>query len=128
MTAAAPVAEPFASAPLAGGPVAELFASAPTASSSPVRLTRRGRLVVLALLVVFFGAVAALLALPSQAAAPAGPARVVVVQPGDSLWTIVERYRPGADPVRAMEELSRANDLPGSTLYPGEELTLPANW
>ncbi len=82
----------------------------------------------LALLVVLAGAVAALVALPSQAAAPAGPPRVVVVQPGDSLWTIVEEYRSGADPVRAMDQLGRANGLTGTTLYAGEELTLPAGW
>jgi LysM repeat protein len=93
-----------------------------------VRLTRRGRIVVLAVLVVLAAGVAGLLALPSQAAAPAGTPRVVVVQPGDSLWTIIERYRPGADPVRAVEELRRANGLSGSTLQPGVELTLPARW
>lgn len=95
---------------------------------TPVRLTRRGRMVVLAFLVLLAGAVAALVALPSQAAAPAPPPRVVVVQPGDSLWTIVGRYRAGADPVRAMDELRRANGLTGTTLYAGEELTLPAGW
>jgi len=94
----------------------------------PVRLTRRGRLVVLAALIVLAGAIAAFAALPSQAADPATPPRVVVVQPGDSLWSIVERYRPGADPVRAVDELIRANDLPGTTIYAGEELTLPSKW
>jgi LysM repeat protein len=91
-------------------------------------LTRRGRLVLLALLIVLVGSLTAAVALPSQAAAPAGPARVVVVQPGDSLWTVAQRYRPGADPVRAMDELARANGLTGSTLQPGEELTLPTGW
>ena len=94
----------------------------------PVRLTRRGRLVVLAALIVLAGAIAAFAALPSQAADPATPPRVVVVQPGDSLWSIVERYRPGADPVRAVDELIRVNKLPGTTIYAGEELTLPSKW
>ncbi len=109
-------------------PVRAVHGGAVAGRRAPVRLTRRGRLVVLTLLVLLFGAVTALVALPSQAAGPAAPTRVVVVQPGDSLWTIVDRYRSGADPVRAMDELSRANGLSGSTLYPGEELTLPANW
>jgi LysM domain len=94
----------------------------------PVRLTRRGRMVVLAALVVLAGAIAALAALPSQAADPAAPAHIVVVRPGDSLWSIVERYHPGADPVRAVDELIRVNHLPGTTIYAGEELTLPSKW
>jgi LysM repeat protein len=126
----APPARPPVAAPPSGCDVPASGGRVPVRPirRAPVRLTRRGRLVLLALLIVLVGSLTAAVALPSQAAAPAGPARVVVVQPGDSLWTIAERYRPGVDPVRAMDELSRANGLTGSTLQPGEQLTLPTDW
>jgi hypothetical protein len=100
----------------------------PAARRSPIRLTRRGRVVIMAILVLLAAAIAALAAIPSQAAAPAAPPRVVVVHPGESLWTIVERYHAGADSVRAVKELRAVNHLAGSTVYPGEELTLPPRW
>ena len=50
----------------------------------------------------------------------------MVVRPGESLWTIVERYQRGRDPFAAIEEIRRLNRLADYTVYPGEELTLPA--
>ena len=50
---------------------------------------------------------------------------VVVVQPGDTLWSIATWLDPGADPRRLVDELS---DLTGSTtLQPGQRLVIPAN-
>jgi len=93
---------------------------------APVRLTRRGRVVALVLLVCLTGGTAALAASASDAAAPPAQGRTVVVRPGESLWTIVERYQRGRDPFAAIEEIRRLNRLADYTVYPGEELTLPA--
>ena len=49
---------------------------------------------------------------------------IVVVRPGDTLWSIVERYRPGADPRPLVDELSAARD--GAPLVVGETIRLPA--
>jgi hypothetical protein len=49
---------------------------------------------------------------------------MVVVQPGDTLWSIVGSYRPGADPRPLVDELSAARD--GAPLVPGETIRLPA--
>lgn len=91
-----------------------------------VRLTRRGRLVLLALLLVLTGVVGVLVAASTgEAAAPAGPAPTVVVQPGDTLWSIAARYAPGPDPFRTIEQIRQLNGLYGYTVQPGETLMLP---
>ena len=90
-----------------------------------VRLTRRGRAVVvlLALLLAGFGAVLA--APASQAADPAGPAPTMVVRSGDTLWSIATRYAPGADPFVTIDEIRRLNGLSGYMVPVGVRLTLP---
>jgi hypothetical protein len=90
-----------------------------------VRLTRRGRAVLwlVALLVTGLGLVLA--APASEAADPAGPERTVVVQPGDTLWSIAQRYAPGGDPFTTIDEIRRLNGLTGYTIQAGEKLTLP---
>jgi len=102
------------------GPVA-----ARRAGSGRVRLTRRGRVVVLTLLLVIAGLGVTLAASASRAAAPAGPAPTTVVRPGDTLWSVAERHVPATDPFRAIEEIRRLNGLPDYTIHPGQTLTLP---
>ena len=52
-------------------------------------------------------------------------AGVVLVQPGDTLWSIATWLGPGRDPRRLVDELS---DLTGSTtLQPGQRLVIPAS-
>jgi nucleoid-associated protein YgaU len=52
--------------------------------------------------------------------------RQVVVQPGDTLWGLAERYAPaGTDPRRWAAEVERLNGLPGGRLLAGQVLLLP---
>ena len=61
-----------------------------------------------------------------HAAAPAVPPRAVVVQPGDSLWSLGQRYAPaGTDLRRWVFEVERLNDLHHAALVAGEELRVP---
>jgi hypothetical protein len=93
----------------------------------PVRLTRRGRVVLLALLLLLSGMVAVLVAASTgDAATPAGPAPSVVVQPGDTLWSIAARYAPGPDPFGTIEQIRQLNGLDGYTVHAGQRLQLPA--
>ena len=93
------------------------------------RLTRRGRFVVVALLVALLLAAFSLGRIrTTEAATGAGaPGRVevVTVQPGESLWGIAERIAPGQDPRGVVEQIRRLNELPGSALQAGQQLLLP---
>ena len=90
-----------------------------------LRMTRRGRLVVmgLALLVVLLpGAWRAM-----ATAQVEGPATVAVtVQPGDTLWGIAAAIDPGADPRALIAEIRELNGLAQSGLVPGQVLVVPA--
>ncbi|HZP28234.1 MAG TPA: hypothetical protein VFC99_04735 [Acidimicrobiia bacterium] len=54
---------------------------------------------------------------------PISPSSVVVVRDGDTLWSIVERARPGEDPRPIVDALSATRD--GAPLQPGETVRLP---
>jgi len=100
-----------------------------TAHPAPLRLTRRGRAVVLAFFMLMASAASAVLfATASRANDPeTGPAPTVVVQPHDTLWSIATRTAPRRDPYAAVAELQRLNDLSGYVVHPGETLVLPRN-
>jgi len=93
----------------------------------PVRLTRRGRVVVLAFFVLMASlASAILLATASRADdREAGPAPTVVVQPDDTLWAIATRTAPDRDPYAAMAEIKKLNGIRGYVVHPGQRLQLP---
>jgi hypothetical protein len=91
-----------------------------------VRLTRRGRLVVLILFLLIAGLGLALLAPASRAADPARDAPTVEVRPGDTLWSIAERELPGRDPVTAVDEIRELNSLADYTVHAGQRVVLPA--
>jgi len=101
-----------------------------------VRLTRRGRIVVAALITAGVVLVAALawLAGTARAGTPgAGPPpsavyhslRPVVVQPGESLWAIATQADPTGDPRSVMQEIIDINALHGTSVQPGQRLWLP---
>jgi LysM repeat protein len=92
-----------------------------------VRLTRRGRAVVTGLGLLLVLLMAAMAAPASQAGGPAVPREpaVAVVQPGDTLWSIVARHAPSHDAPSVIEEIRRLNRLSGNTIHPGQRLILP---
>jgi hypothetical protein len=53
-----------------------------------------------------------------------GPERSYRVRPGDTLWSIAERTFPG-DPREGVWELRERNQLPSTTIVPGQVLVLP---
>ena len=96
------------------------------------RITRRGRLVLLGLVVALAFAVISLGQVAAQAGStdPAGDAGPVsstwVVQPGETLWVIAERLDPDADPRETVARIVAMNDLPSSSVVAGQELVVPA--
>jgi hypothetical protein len=101
------------------------------AVSSPVRLTRRGRIVLT--LVMMVGLVVAGFTLgrgSSQAVAHGHSAahvarHAVTVQAGDTLWSVAERVAPHVDTRAVVAEISSLNKLSGAVVYPGERLLVP---
>jgi Tfp pilus assembly protein FimV len=104
---------------------------APLAGRAPeprLRLTRRGR-VVLVVLPAVLAATSALVSLtaPFAEAQPTRPPTTTVVRTGDTLWSIAERIAPQADPRDVVADLEGSNHLPGAGLQAGTRLTLPAH-
>jgi LysM domain len=106
------------------------------AAPGPVRLTRRGRVVVGGLAVAVAVAVAFLLSLTlaggalasSHGAAGAGYRGMhrVVVEPGQTLWSIATAAAPSADPRQVVAQIMSVNSLSGAGIYAGEQLWVPA--
>jgi LysM repeat protein len=92
-----------------------------------LRLTRRGRVVVLMFFLLLASlASAVLFATASRANNPeTGPAPTIVVQPHDTLWSIATRTAPRRDPYAAVAEIQRLNGLTDYFVSPGDMLVLP---
>ncbi len=80
---------------------------------------------------VALASLSALIAIPAlsqsrlYAAAPEHFAKVTV-QRGESLWAIADRFTPTDGNVQdTMDDISAANGLKTSTVYPGERLKIP---
>ncbi len=59
--------------------------------------------------------------------APAPPPRTVVVQYGDSIWTLAKRYGDPRQDVRSVvAEIGRVNAVSAAELQPGQRLLIPA--
>lgn len=97
-----------------------------------VRLTRRGRVVIAAVLATLALLVVGLTAAArAQAASSGSPAAAyrgmtrVVVQPGQTLWSIAMRAAPSADPRAVVQRIMDVNGLRGTTIQPGRQLWVP---
>lgn len=105
------------------------------ATQSKLRLTARGRRVLLALasvplaLGIAFAAISGGSALASgEDASVAASFETVTVFPGDTLWSIASTVAPTADPRDVIGEISRLNMLRGGELQIGQELAIPAEY
>ncbi|HEU5035211.1 MAG TPA: LysM peptidoglycan-binding domain-containing protein [Mycobacteriales bacterium] len=97
-----------------------------TRPAARLRLTRRGRFVVvvtaLVLMVVGFsmGRVSSQAAGPQRHVAP-----TVTVRPGESLWALAARVAPHADPRLVVSEIQQLNHLSSAEVYGGQQLVVP---
>ena len=94
---------------------------------APIRLTRRGRIVVLTFFILMASLASAVLwTTASRADDPVeGPAPTVVVQPDDSLWSIAERVAPGRPPLDVIHDIRTLNGIDNWYVYAGETLVVP---
>jgi hypothetical protein len=104
-------------------------ASAPHAPGA-VRLTRRGRALLVLLLAGLLLAAFSLGQQDTQAASVLGDSgaaapAVTTVQPGESLWSVARRIAPDNDPREVIAQIRRLNDLESTQLQVGQHLLLP---
>lgn len=110
---------------------APLASRAPrTVRPAPLRLTRRGRVVLAGLAALVIGGISMVAASAAQASSHAGPAGradvvQVTVRPGQSLWTIAESNDPDADTRVIIGEIQQLNSMSDSMLMPGQVLWVP---
>lgn len=107
----------------------------PMPSHTRLRMTARGRRVIVGMVslplaaAVFLGALAGGEALASRSAsAPAGEFTTVLVEPGDSLWSIALEVAPASDPRDVVDEIVRLNALGSSTVDAGQRIAIPTEF
>lgn len=119
-------------ATLASAPRPHAFATRPDSSAPRLRITARGRAVLLAITTTPVLVVMAALALNgggANAGLDAGvPFEHVTVASGQSLWQLAEEVAPAADPREVITAIMQVNQLVSSDVYPGQELALPPQY
>lgn len=114
---------------IASGVAPERVSAVPT---TRLRITRRGRAVLSALVSVPIVAILIAIAIfgPSSAvatgAAGSGAFGYVTVGAGETLWGIAEELAPSADPRDVISSIVSLNQLQSSTVQPGQRLAIPA--
>ena len=99
---------------------------------APLRLTRRGRVVVATAAALLVTVVSLLLAGVAQATNDGPSPRAarqslvqVVVHPGQSLWSVAESADPDQDPRAVIQQIIDLNSLNGDTVFAGQQLWVP---
>jgi Tfp pilus assembly protein FimV len=89
-----------------------------------VRRRRTVAVVATALVAVLMSPLAAGAVRRGEPSAPAAQ-QVVVVQSGDTLWSIAQRVRPGDDPREVAAEIAATNGVQAGALTVGASLVVP---
>jgi hypothetical protein len=107
-------------------------ATRPETANPPLRLTRRGRVVVAVAAALVLAALSLVIASTAQAtnhpvsarAAQQGLAQVTV-HPGQSLWSVAESADPAADTRVVIQQIIELNGLSGNVVFGGQRLWVP---
>lgn len=94
-----------------------------------IHLTRRGRLLITALVLMVLAGLFVFSAGRSEAGDPSSAATTtrVVVQPGQTLWQVAAEAMPGTDTREAITHIRELNALTTSVVLPGQSLLVPAS-
>lgn len=94
-----------------------------------VRITRRGRAVLLVVLVALLLAAFTLGRTGDSQAATDGATRApyatTTVHEGESLWAVAQRVAPQHDPRAVVQQIRELNNLPSASVQVGQQLLLP---
>lgn len=101
-------------------------------SVAPLRLTRRGRVVVAMAAALLVTMVSLLLAGVAQATNDGPSPRAgrenlvqVIVRPGQNLWSVAESADPDQDTRAVIQQIIDLNSLNGDTVFAGQQLWVP---
>jgi LysM repeat protein len=102
------------------------------AATVPLRLTRRGRVVVAVAAALLLAVLSLVIAASAQATSHPAPSRgvpqrltQVTVRPGQSLWSVAENADPGADTRAVIQQIVELNGLTGDVVFVGQRLWVP---
>ena len=102
------------------------------AANPPLRLTRRGRIVVAVAAALVLAALSLVIAGAAQATNHPVSARTaqqnlaqVTVHPGQSLWSVAESADPNADTRVVIQQIIELNSLTGNAVFAGQRLWVP---
>jgi LysM repeat protein len=99
-------------------------------TAAPSRRSPRGRMVVTGAAALVVGVLSVVLATSAQAT-HAGPAAdrkyvaKVMVAPGQSLWSLAEKYDPDADARLIVDQIRQLNSMAGDQVQAGQTLWVP---
>ena len=100
-----------------------------TNAAAPVRLTRRGKTVILAVAVAVVAMLVIMFGSSSVAGGQPGTApetTTVRIMPGHTLWEVAAEANPNGDIRQTVDEIVRLNSLPNaSALQMGSEIAVP---
>ena len=97
----------------------------------PLRLTRRGRVVIAVAAALLVAALSLVIAASAQATNHPQSSRgaqhliQVTVRPGQSLWSVAENADPGADTRTVIQQIVELNGLTGDVVTAGQRLWVP---
>ena len=97
----------------------------------PLRLTRRGRVVIAVAAALLLAALSLVIAASAQATNHPQSSRgaqhliQVTVRPGQSLWSVAENADPGADTRTVIQQIVELNGLTGDVVTAGQRLWVP---
>jgi LysM repeat protein len=107
-------------------------ATRPETANPPLRLTRRGRVVVAVAAALVLAALSLVIASTAQATNHPVPARAgqqglaqVTVHSGQSLWSVAENADPAADTRVVIQQIIELNGLAGNVVFAGQRLWIP---
>jgi hypothetical protein len=99
---------------------------------APLRLTRRGRVVVALAAALLVTMISLLLAGVAQATNDGPSPRAarenlvqLIVRPGQSLWSVAESADPDQDTRAVIQQIIDLNSLNGDTVFAGQQLWVP---
>ncbi len=97
----------------------------------PLRLTRRGKIVVAVASALLAAGLSLVIATGAQAVSHGGSdagqqgVAKITVRPGQSLWSVAESADPNADPRSVIQQITELNGLTADTVMPGQSLWVP---